>query len=146
LKSFGLKTSLIIFTKCHKHSNVVFFPILQYSSQLSTTWPYASMGIFGWSSIWQYHMCIYFVQNKCRVYKCYPWCRGIMCDAFAMDNKKINRCRLHVLQNNLAQFDCGWFLTFELHLGYDLGGILHVAFLHVGANLVLATSKHQTED
>jgi len=30
-------------------------------------------------------------------------------------------------------------------LGYDLKRIPHVAFLHV-ANLVLATSKHQTQD
>jgi len=146
LRNFGSKISLITLTKCHKHSNVVFSPILQYSLQSSTTWLYASMCIFGWSSIWQHHMHISFVQNKCRVHICYPWCRRTMCDAFDINDEKVDRCRSNVLQNNFTQFNYGWLHALELHLGYNLGEIPHVVFLPVVANLLLTTSKHQTQD
>jgi ribosomal protein L11 methylase PrmA len=69
-----------------------------------------------------------------------------MCDAFDIDDKKPNCCRSNVLQNNLTQFGYGRLRAFELHLGYNLGKIPHVAFLLVVANLVLATSKHQTQN
>jgi hypothetical protein len=69
-----------------------------------------------------------------------------MCDAFDIDDKRSNCCRLDVLHNNFTQFGYGQLCTLELHSGYDLGGIPHVAFLPIVANLVPATSKHQTQD
>jgi hypothetical protein len=63
---------------------------------------------------------------------------------FDIDDEKVDCCRSDVLQNNFAQFDYGRLCTLELHSGYDLGGIHHVAFLHVVANLVPPTSKDQT--
>jgi hypothetical protein len=56
------------------------------------------------------------------------------------------RCRLDVLQNNFTQFNYGQLCTLELHSSYDLGRIPQVAFLPIVTNLVLATSKHQTQD
>ncbi len=104
------------------------------------------MCIFGWSSIRQHHVHFSFVRNNCHVHKCYPWCEGTMCDAFDIDDKRTNCCRLDVLQNNFTQFAYGQLCTLELHSGYDLGGIPKVAFLPIVANLVLPTLKHQTQD
>jgi hypothetical protein len=69
-----------------------------------------------------------------------------MCDAFDINNEKGDCCRLNVLQNNLTQFDYGRLPALKLHLGYDLVEIPHVVFLPIVANLVCATSKHQTQD
>jgi len=61
----------------------------------------------------------------------------MMCDAFNIDDKKIDPYKSEVLQNNFAQFSYGQLHTLELHSGYDSGGIPHVAFLPIVANLVL---------
>jgi hypothetical protein len=37
-----------------------------------------------------------------------------MCDAFDIDNEKVDHCRLDVLQNNFAQFNYGQLRTLEL--------------------------------
>jgi hypothetical protein len=49
-------------------------------------------------------------------------------------------------QNNFTKFNYGQFYALKLHLGYDMGKIPHVVFLPIVANLVLTTSKHQTQD
>jgi hypothetical protein len=54
-----------------------------------------------------------------------------------INDKKIDHYKLEVLQINFAQFSYGQLRTLELHLGYDPGGIPHVAFLPIVANLVL---------
>jgi hypothetical protein len=69
-----------------------------------------------------------------------------MCDTFDIDDEKVDYCKSDVLQNNFTQFGYGRLCTLELHLGYDLGGIPHVAFWPIVANLVPPTSKHQTQN
>jgi hypothetical protein len=69
-----------------------------------------------------------------------------MCDAFDINNKKVNCCRSEVLQNDFAQFSYGQLCTLELHLGYDPRRIPHVAFLLIVASFGTYKLKHQTQD
>jgi hypothetical protein len=70
----------------------------------------------------------------------------IVGNAFDIDVKKNDCCRLDVLQNSHAKFEYGQVHTLKPHLVYDQGWTLHLAFLLAVEDLVPTTTMHQTQD
>jgi hypothetical protein len=65
--------------------------------------------------------------------------KGTMGNAFNINIKKGDRCKLNVLQNSHGKFENGQSRTLEPHLVYNQRWTFHVAFLFVIEDLVPTT-------